>query len=267
MKYIATISGGKDSVTMCDLLLKNGYPVDYIIFQDTLMEFDLMYHYIEKLKSYFKNRYKKEIIVTKPRTTFEHWCYGVINDKTSKFDGCIRGIPMVWSEPCYWRREAKVKPSEELIESLIGCYGERKIYIGYTLDERTRIQKDEKLLYPLITEFKMTERDCKHYLINEEMENPLYKFFNRTGCGMCPGQSEKAWYQVWKNFKDMWTYMVLVENRLDQLEKSGIGIKNKYWFTKFRTCADMEKLFKKMEKQGSLFELSDEPLKDCFCKI
>ena len=28
-KYIATISGGKDSTVMCDLLLKNNYQVDY----------------------------------------------------------------------------------------------------------------------------------------------------------------------------------------------------------------------------------------------
>ncbi len=27
MKYIATISGGKDSTVMCDLLLKNNYPI------------------------------------------------------------------------------------------------------------------------------------------------------------------------------------------------------------------------------------------------
>ena len=41
MKYIATISFGKDSTVMCDLLLKNGYPVDYIVFTDTLLEFPI----------------------------------------------------------------------------------------------------------------------------------------------------------------------------------------------------------------------------------
>lgn len=61
MKYIATISGGKDSVTMCDLLLKNGHQVDEIIFNDTLEEFEEMYIYLEKVKEYFLNRYKKQL--------------------------------------------------------------------------------------------------------------------------------------------------------------------------------------------------------------
>ena len=54
MKYIATISGGKDSTVMCDLLLKNGYQVDYIVFNNTLIEHKEMYQYINKLEKYFK---------------------------------------------------------------------------------------------------------------------------------------------------------------------------------------------------------------------
>lgn len=41
MKYIATLSGGKDSTAMIDLLLRNNYPLDYIVFKDTLHEFHL----------------------------------------------------------------------------------------------------------------------------------------------------------------------------------------------------------------------------------
>ena len=44
-------------------------------------------------------------------------------------------------------------------------------------------------------------------------------------------------------------------------------VKNNFWFSGYRTCADMEKQFIKADRQGSLFNFSDEPLKDCFCKI
>ena len=57
MKYVATISFGKDSTVMCDLLLKNGYPIDYLVFTDTMLEFPMMYEYKEKVCEYFKNRY------------------------------------------------------------------------------------------------------------------------------------------------------------------------------------------------------------------
>lgn len=267
--YIATISGGKDSVTMCDLLLKNGYPVDEIIFCDTLLELDLMYSYIEKIKLYFKTRYNKEIIILKPKTTFEHWCYGVIEKPTAKRKGQIRGIPTKDSM-CYWRRESKIYPVESFIRK-IKIYKDLKIvqYIGYTKGENRSVQdtKDTTFLYPLVDIFRMTEEDCKAYLINQDMENPIYRFLSRSGCGCCPYQSDKAWFGIWKNDKKVWGFMIKVENNLNELERQGYKIINKYWFMGHKTCADMEKIFIEADKQGSLFDFSDEPLKDCFCKI
>ncbi len=262
MKYIATISFGKDSTVMCDLLLKNGYPVDYIVFTDTLLEFPMMYEYKEKVCRYFKERYNKDVIVTKPESTFEDWCFGTISDRSEEMAGYTRGIPMVWVEPCYWRREAKVKPQEKLFKKLLNGE-EYKTYIGFTLDESQRKMKGDEFLYPLIDNFKMTEQNCQEYLINQEMQNPLYNYFTRTGCGVCPAQSEKAWFQVWKNFKATWEYMRDIEHKLAKIEK----VKSRTWFKDYRSCEDMEAIFSKADKQGNLFDFSDEPLKDCFCKI
>lgn len=66
MKYIATLSGGKDSTAMVDMLLRHGRPLDHIVFKDTLHEFELMYRYVERLSEYFKSRYGKEVITLKP---------------------------------------------------------------------------------------------------------------------------------------------------------------------------------------------------------
>ena len=138
MKYIATISFGKDSTVMCDLLLKNNYKVDHIIFADTMLEFPMMYDYKNKVCEYFKNRYGKEVITTKPTSTFEEWCFGTIKDKNAEYYGAIRGIPMVWVEPCYWRRESKVKPQEKFLKQLLDNE-EYTQYVGFTTDETQRI--------------------------------------------------------------------------------------------------------------------------------
>lgn len=261
MKYVATVSFGKDSTVMCDLLLKNNYPVDYIVFTDTMLEFPMMYEYKEKVIRYFKERYGKEVITTKPESNFEEWCFGTI--ESGDMQGSARGISMVWAEPCYWRREAKVKPQDKMFKDI----GIHKIYIGFTLDEANRRMIDDKFLYPLIDDFKMGERDCQEYLINQDMQNPLYNYFSRTGCSICPAQSEKAWFQVWKYFPETWEYMRGIEAELQKIEDDGKKVKNKTWFSGFRSCEDMEKIFIKADKQGSLFDFSDEPLKDCFCKI
>jgi len=79
----------------------------------------------------------------------------------------------------------------------------------------------------------------------------------------CPGQSQDAWYQVYTNFKETWKYVKNIEYRLLKIKK----VKNRTFFPNFKSCEDMEKLFKQKDKQGSLFNFSDEPLKDCFCAI
>lgn len=43
MKYIASCSFGKDSLAMILLLLELNYPLDYVVFYDTGMEFEAIY--------------------------------------------------------------------------------------------------------------------------------------------------------------------------------------------------------------------------------
>ncbi len=266
--YIGTISFGKDSTTMNDLLLKNGYPLDEIIFTDTFKEFDEMYYYSKKVNEYFKKRYKKEITFLKPLATFEEWCFGVIKDKTAEGFGCIRGIPLPSNNEsmCFHRRETKVKPLDDYLKEK---YPNKKIikYIGYTKGEGRNIKDTESLkhIYPLKNIFKMNEERCKEYLISQDMENPLYRFFSRTGCYLCPFQSERSMYQIYKNFNHLWEKMKWIEKVLKDYENQGFKIMNRYFFTNKRTCEDMEKEFNL--QADSLFNFSDEPLRDCFCKL
>ena len=51
MKYIATLSGGKDSTAMVDMLLRHGWPLDFIVFKDTLHEFDFVEDYYASIDS------------------------------------------------------------------------------------------------------------------------------------------------------------------------------------------------------------------------
>ncbi len=95
MKYIATLSGGKDSTVMCDLLLKNNYPVDYLIFNDTLIEHKEMYQYINKLEKYYpevwsemkqiENKLKK-LQASGEKVIYDNWHLGEsIEDLEKKF--------------------------------------------------------------------------------------------------------------------------------------------------------------------------------------
>jgi 3'-phosphoadenosine 5'-phosphosulfate sulfotransferase (PAPS reductase)/FAD synthetase len=256
--YIATISGGKDSVTMCDLLLKNGYPVDYIVFNDTLNEFDEMYQYIDKVDQYFQDRYKMKITRLLPNTKR--------NFKTSLFrtrsrgerKGQVVGLRNPSDPFCEWRRDAKIVSFEKWAKQ----FQEYKVYIGVTIDETHRCDRTKNVIYPLVDDFRMSENDCKQYLVNQDMENSLYRHFNRTGCANCHYQSDKDLYMIWKHYPKHWQFFVETEK-----EMADKKTEFKRWFSGYRSCEDMEQMFMHKEKQGSLFDFSDEPLKDCFCKI
>lgn len=264
MVHIATLSGGKDSTAMVDMLLRNGRPLDHIVFKDTLHEFEPMYRYVKRLSEYFKARYSKEVITLKPEISFEDSVFGKISKGEN--EGLIRGLPAPQAMGfCTWRRESKTRPFERWLKEQ--GITEYKIYIGYTTSEIHRKMSGDEFLYPLIDDFCMSETDCAAYLKEREMENPLYRYFTRTGCSFCPAQSDRSFFQVWKHFPKDWEYMKQIEAKLFQLEKQGERVQNKYWFSGQRTCAGMEKLFKKADKQGGLFDFSDEPPKDCFCKI
>lgn len=265
MVHIATLSGGKDSTAMVDMLLHHGRPLDYIVFKDTLHEFEPMYRYVERLSEYFKARYDKEVVTLKPEISFEDSVFGRLGERSEKRQGWIRGLPMPIGYPRTWRREAKNRPFERWLKGQ--GITEYKIYIGFITSEIHRKMAGDEFLYPLIDDFCMSETDCAAYLKEREMENPLYRYFTRTGCSFCPAQSDRSFFQVWKHFPKDWEYIKQIEAKLFQLEKQGERVQNKYWFSGQRTCADMEKEFKKADKQSGLFDFSDEPLKDCFCKI
>jgi len=249
MKYIATFSGGKDSTAMCDLLLANNYQVDYIVFNDTLNEFDEMYEYIDKVEKYFKRKYNKKITRLYPEGhTFTSSLFK--RRVKGKRKGKVAGLRNAADRFCEWRSVAKIRPFEKFLKQ----FKNYKVYIGIALDEAHRAKKDDPTyIYPLIDIFKMTEADCLQYLKDRDLENPLYKYFKKTGCANCHYRTDGDFYKIWKYFPDVWQYYKDTEAKMAKEDTEF-----KYWFTKHRTCEDMENLFKKMDAQENLIDKAKE---------
>ena len=248
VKYIALFSGGKDSVAMTDLLLKNNYPVDYIVFNDTSIEFDLMYEYIKKVDLYFQKKYNKSITTIEPIIEFKEHLLG--RRKRGKNVGRVRGFFTPSVSFCDIRRENKEKSFKRWLKK--NKIQEHIKYIGFTREESNRAERFKKVfpntIFPLIEYFDMTEKDCLEYLKKINLENPLYKYFNRTGCKFCHYQSDRDWYNIWKYFPKEWQELKEIEKQIMQTDTE-----NKTIFLKYRTTNDMEKLFKKWDMQKTLF--------------
>lgn len=69
MKYIASVSFGKDSLAMLLRLMEESWPLDVVVFYDTGMEFDCIYKIRDKIKPVLKER-GVEYVELKPKIPF-----------------------------------------------------------------------------------------------------------------------------------------------------------------------------------------------------
>lgn len=250
--FIALFSGGRDSSAMTDLICEQKLPLDYIIFSDTNAEFTMMYDYIAKFGKYLEDRYDRQIEILTPRDTFESWVFGKMTKGKQK--GMIRGLPKM-IDPCFWKRESKVRPVERFCKDK-GIINPIK-YIGYTNSEKERADvKDLFMRFPLI-DAKMCEADVDKRLELIGMVNVLYEFFSRTGCSFCPYMSLKAFYTVYINFPEVWEYMKSIEQKLQLLD----NVVNDRWSIEM-TMLELEEKF----STGN-HNYDDVPVKACECKI
>jgi len=211
-------SGGKNSTAMLLRMLElNEQRIDYIVFFDTKLEYPEMYEYIHKIESYIN----RKIYFTEPTNDF--WTYYYKPYTKGKHKGEIHGFLYTVTK-CWFQRESKIRPSEKFYKK----YGVDIVYIGYTVNETHRHLKNTKNIefrYPL-KEWGWTDNDCINYLKKYNLMNPLYTLFKRLGCWLCPYQSKKNLYNLYKYYPGYWK--ILVEHENDTQHKYKIDVDLKY---------------------------------------
>ena len=247
------LSYGQDSSAMVVKMLEEGMPLDYIVFTDTGLEFDMMYQYKKDFDAYIKRRFDMEITTIGAPHKFDEFCFGRFSK--GEREGQIRGLPMTLGMQ-YCTRELKVVPFEKWAKQ----FDEITLYIGYTYSELKRSDvQDERQKFPLI-DFKMRENDIAPFLQERNIWNPLYKHFTRTGCYLCPKQKKEAFFKLWKHYPKEWAKMLWYED-----ESKRIGAYNKT-FNIDKTLIELQKEFKIMDKQQG-FEFEEDPMLSCFCGL
>ena len=148
MKYILSYSGGKDSTAMLIKMLEENIQIDEIIFSKIKAtsqigaELPEMYLYIDKINSYIKENYNKEITILEQSKSFEDYFY--TRKVRGKNKNKIYGFPYTISAWCNDR--LKIKVFKEYFKSIKEDY---ICYIGIAYDEKVRLarlKKNEKYL-------------------------------------------------------------------------------------------------------------------------
>lgn len=255
----ANLSGGRDSTAMVVRWLELGNKIDHIIFCNTHYEFDEMYEYINKLDKYLQDKFNMQITRLDSGDKIKEYAFIKPITKGEREDR-FRGLPITLGRD-YCTRETKINPTTRFIKERSPNKFNNVALIGYTYNEvengRNSNLDYATARYPL-HEWKWNEAEVEAYLRDKGIANPLYERFSRTGCFLCPKQSLKSLYQVYKYYNDKWEIMKQWEARAKEL-----NCVNQTWKIGV-SLLELEAKFKTQSED--LFTDSYDLMETCFCK-
>ena len=147
MKYVLSLSFGKDSMAMLIEVIKRKLPLDYVIFCDIKFnnkisgEHPLMAEWIPKAENILKDKFNIDVIHLTAKKNFTEQFYTV--KEKGKHIGDNYGFPFTIGAWCNDR--LKLQPIRNFIKCIIKQYGVVTEYIGIAKDEPKRLKRYKEL--------------------------------------------------------------------------------------------------------------------------
>lgn len=230
MRYIASVSFGKDSLAMLLKLLEKNYPLDEVVFYDTGMEFQAIYKIRDRVKELLENRGGIKFTELKPTCEF---CYKMFEKPVKAKDGTEHKGYSWCGGRCRWGTTEKLQALEKYCKGAVE-------YVGIAIDEPKRLKKQRNgtKQFPL-AEWGMTEKDCLDYCREQGFEwledgIDLYSILDRVSCWCCAN----------KNLKELRNYYLYLPTYWQKLKDLQARTDRPFKYNKY-TIFDLEERFNK----------------------
>lgn len=207
IKYVASVSFGKDSLAMLLLIIEHKMPLDEVIFYDTGVEFQAIYNIQRKVETMLKDLNIKFTIL-KPKRPFVDTMY---NYEHKSRKGVIKNGYGWCGGLCRWGTAEKVITINKYLK---GTNAHQ--YVGIAFDEKERLKKLSSNKSSPLAELGFTEKMALEYCHNKGfywLENgvELYSILDRVSCRCCRNKNLKEL----KNYKES---LPIYFEKLKQLE-------------------------------------------------
>ena len=230
MKYVASLSFGKDSMAMLIKIKELGLPLDEVIYVDIMFDDDTsgetpeMASFITKAEKILKEKFNVEVTHLRG-VTFKEQFYKI--KQRGKHIGDNYGFPYTIGAWCNDRlkmqpiKEYMRKQKEQIIQ-----------YVGIAYDEPERYERlnHETHIAPLY-DLKITEKEAMEICKKYDLLSPIYKTSFRGGCWFCPKQRLSQLKWLYEEHNDLW-------NTLKDMEKDSLNT-----FKPNTTLKDLEERF------------------------
>lgn len=204
-------------------ILEENLPLDEVIFFDTGMEFDSIYHNKDKMKRLLA----KHKILFSELSSKNHFLFDMFVRPIKYRDPKSKPYPIhygyEWCGGCVrWATRYKLQtiinyyneyyPNEEITE-----------YVGIAVDEPNRIGKNNKTnvmkSYPLV-DWEMTEKDCLTYCYDhgwnwDENGIELYSVLDRVSCYICQNKNLRELKNIYMYLPEYWQRLRGFQSRID----------------------------------------------------
>lgn len=234
MKYVASLSFGKDSMAMLIKIKELGLPLDEVIYVDIMFDDDTsgetpeMASFITKAEKILKEKFNIEVTHLRG-VTFKEQFYKI--KQRGKHIGDNYGFPYTIGAWCNDR--LKMQPIKEYMRKQKDQIIQ---YVGIAYDEPERYERlnHETHIAPLY-DLKITEKEAMEICEKYDLLSPIYKTSFKGGCWFCPKQRLSQLKWLYQEHNDLW-------NILRDMEKDSSNT-----FKPNTTLKDLEERFKNDE--------------------
>lgn len=205
MEYIASVSYGKDSLAMLEILKEYGEPLDRIVHAEVMatptIPADLppMMGFKAKADKIIKQRYGIEVEHLHSKKSYEEQFYTLRKNKATG-KNIIYGFPIVRGAWC--NSELKVSVLNKIAKK------DDVRYIGIACDEPNRfhILTDNKRS-PLV-EHGISEAEARKICERLDLLSPIYSQSARGGCWFCHNQGIQQLRLLRKQHPEYWKLLL-----------------------------------------------------------
>jgi len=209
MQYIASLSYGKDSIAMLEVIKQHNMPLDRIVHVEIMatdtIPADLppMMEFKGRADKIIKARYGIEVEHIHARESYEQHFYRVRGERAKTNKGVMYGFPMVRGPWC--NGDLKLKP-------LAKTGNDKTSYLGIAADEPNRFHNlTDRKISPLV-EHGVSEYEARKTCERMGLLSPIYTQSARGGCWFCHNQSLGQLRLLRRQYPEYWALMLKWDN-------------------------------------------------------
>jgi len=205
MQYIASLSYGKDSLAMLEVIKENAMPLDRIVHVEVMatptISADLppMVEFKGHADKVIKKRYGIEVERLKAVKSYEECFYYVKSGRSSHNVGSIYGFPYCIGAWCNSRLKVNI---------LKTLHKNNITYIGIASDEPNRFHSLSDIKRSPLVEHDIGEAWCREWCEKNNLLSPIYTTATRGGCWFCHNQNAQQLRLLRQNYPEYWALMM-----------------------------------------------------------